>query len=232
MEQSDTHKENKLKSSKIKDSSIPESKNHESDVQKSLEKQMFIVGFVRGSHGISGEFKVESASGYFEHFEQMTEVTLRNGKTGEAKPFKVESVDAGAHDLYMKLAGIDTPEAVKKYNRWEILVPRDNACPLEENEWYIEDLKQCALVYQETKDGFADETVPTQVGIVTDVMEGGSGYLLEVLLAENCDLLDDAVKYDAGGKVRTVLVPLKDEFIGKVDVQNKKIQLMHLWILE
>ena len=29
-----------------------------------------------------------------------------------------------------------------------------------------------------------------------------------------------------------VYVPLKDKFIGTVDVKNKIIQLMHLWILE
>ena len=55
--------------------------------------EQFIVGFVRGSHGISGEFKVESTSGYYEHFAQMKEVTLRNGRNGDSKLFKVESVN-------------------------------------------------------------------------------------------------------------------------------------------
>lgn len=203
----------------------------------------FVVGFVRGSHGISGEFKVESTSGYFEHFFEMTEVTLRNGKTGESKLYKVEDVSAGDHDLYMKLNGINTPEDVKKFACWEIVVPRDKACPLGENEWYVEDLKKCSLVYYENGNGFV-------VGKITDVMEGGSGDLLEVSLAEDCDILTDAIKYgtDEDGKIlkkfdkngevikksRTVYVPLKEEagFIGKVDIENRIIQLMHLWILE
>lgn len=203
----------------------------------------FVVGFVRSSHGISGEFKVESTSGYFEHFFEMTEVTLRNGKTGESKLYKVEDVSSGDHDLYMKLNGINTPEDVKKFARWEIVVPRDKACPLGENEWYVEDLKKCSLVYYENGNGFV-------VGKITDVMEGGSGDLLEVSLAEDCDILTDAIKYgtDEDGKIlkkfdkngevikksRTVYVPLKEEagFIGKVDIENRIIQLMHLWILE
>ena len=191
----------------------------------------FIVGFVRSSHGISGEFKVESTSGEYEHFADMTEVTLRNGVTGESKTFSVQDVSFGGRDLYMKLAGVDSPEAVQKYRKWEIIVPRDKACPLNENEWYVEDLKNCALVY-ESKDGLAVESAPIKVGTITDVMEGGSGDLLEVLLAENCDCLSRDVKYDSNGKIRTVYVPLKDQFIGKVDVKNKIIQLMHLWILE
>ena len=199
--------------------------------------EQFIVGFVRGSHGISGEFKVESTSGYYEHFAQMKEVTLRNGRKGDSKLFKVESVNINSRDLYMKLSGINSPEDVQKYTKWEIVVPRDNACPLFENEWYVEDLKNCALVY-EGKDGFAENTVhsvpdaPYKVGTITDVLEGGSGDLLEVKLAEDCDCLSDSIKYDSNKKVRTVYVPLKDQFIGKVDVKNKIIQLMHLWILE
>ena len=200
-------------------------------MERSNQNDSFIVGFVRGSHGISGEFRVESTSGEYEHFADMTEVTLRNGKTGEQKSFSVEYAEVGGRDLYMKLAGIDSPELVQKYNKWEIVVPRENACPLGENEWYVEDLKNCALVY-EGKDGLAENSAPIKVGTITDVMEGGSGDLLKVCLAENCDCLSNDVKFDSNGKVRTVFVPLKDQFIGKVDVKNKIIQLMHLWILE
>jgi len=200
-------------------------------VEKSNQNDVFIVGFVRGSHGISGEFKVESTSGEYDHFADMEEVTLRNGKTGEQKTFSVEYAEVGGRDLYMKLAGIDTPELAQKYGKWEILVPRENACPLGENEWYIEDLKNCALVYK-GKDGLAENSAPIKVGTITGVMEGGSGNLLEVLLAEDCDCLSSDVKFDSNGKIRTVYVPLKDQFIGKVDVKNKIIQLMHLWILE
>ena len=200
-------------------------------MEQSNKNDVFIVGFVRGSHGISGEFKVESASGEYEHFALMKEVTLRNGRTGEEKSFSVEYAEVGGRDLYMKLAGVDNPELAQKFNKWEIIVSRENACPLDENEWYVEDLKNCALVYK-GKDGLADDSAPIQVGTITDVMEGGSGNLLEVCLAENCDCLSDSVKYDSNGKIRTVYVPLKEQFIGKVDVKNKIIQLMHLWILE
>lgn len=190
--------------------------------------QSFVVGFIRGSHGVSGKFNFESSSGYYDHFDEMTEVTLRNSKTGDSKVFKVESVEVGSFSSFMKLEGINSPEDVKKYNHWEIVVPRDNACYLDEDEWYVEDLKRCSL-YFEDKDG-----LNVIVGTVTDVMEGGSGDLLEVRLAEDCNLLDEKVKFDSNGKLRTVLIPMNGEagFIGKVDVLNKMIQLMHLWILE
>mgnify|MGYP002853747025 CR=1 FL=1 len=202
--------------------------------------EQFIVGFIRAPHGVSGNFKVESASGEFEHFYAMKEVTLRDGKTGDSKLCKVESVDEGADTLYMKLEGINSPEDVRKLSGWQIVVPRKYAKKLGKNEWYIEDLKNCALNFypEQGKDGLAVWTAPTvgkaiTVGTITDVIEGGSGNLLEVLLAENCDLLADNIKYNSDKKkVRTVYVPFNPNFVRNVDVKNKCIQLMHLWILE
>ena len=202
--------------------------------------EQFIVGFIRGSHGVTGEVKVESASGETEHFYSMKEVTLRDGKTGDSKLCKVESVDEGAATLYMKFEGINSPEEVRKLNGWQIVVPRKYARKLGKNEWYIEDLKNCALNFypEQGNDGLAVWTAPAtgepvKVGTITDVIEGGSGNLLEVFLAEDCDLLASSIKYSSEGKkVRTVYVPFNPQFVRNVDVKNKCIQLMHLWILE
>ena len=194
-------------------------------------KDQFVVGIVRGSHGITGEFKVESTSGEYEHFADMDEVTLTNGTV--SRLMKIESVSEGSNILYMKIEGINSPEEAAKFNRWEIVVPREKAHKLQKDEWYIEDLKGCSIWYKET----AGDTAPafdenSIVGKVTNVLEGGSGYLVEILLSESCSFLSDDVKLTRKGNPKTVYVPFKDEFIGKVDVDNRQMQLMHLWILE
>ena len=79
-------------------------------------KEQFVVGIVRGSHGISGEFKVESTSGEYGHFADMDEVTLTNGTV--SRLLNVESVSEGSNILYMKLEGINSPEEAAKFNRW------------------------------------------------------------------------------------------------------------------
>lgn len=182
-----------------------------------MEKAQLVVGFIRGSHGFSGECKVESTSGEYEHLLGLKDVTLVHGDL--QKETKVESVSLGNAIAYVKFAGINSDEDVAKYNRWEILVPRKYCKPLKEDEWYIEDLQNCSLVY-EGKDDSASLNAPADkvVGTITDVLEGGGGYLLEVSLSESCD--------------RKVLVPFNKEFIGKVDIKNGTVQLMHLWILE
>ena len=194
--------------------------------------ERFIVGIVRGSHGITGEFKVESTSGEYGHFASMEEVALSDG-TSE-KTFKVESTKEAASTLYMKLAGINSPEEAARYNRWKIVVPRKNAHKLQKNEWYIEDLKGCSVWYKKETAGNTAPAIDENsvVGTVTNVTEGGSGYLVEILLSEACSFLDDSIKLNKNGGARTVFVPFKDQFIGKVDIENKAMQLMHLWILE
>jgi len=194
--------------------------------------QNFVVGIIRGTHGVTGEFKVESTSGEYDHFSRMKEVTLTDGTV--SKPFTVEYTKEAAATLYMKLAGINTPEEAARFNRWQIVVPRKNARPLQKGEWYIEDLKGCLVWYKETAGSTApvadsDECV---IGTVTDVTEGGSGYLVEILLSESCGFLPENVRKTKKGKRRTVYVPFNEEFFGAVDVEKKLIQLMHLWILE
>jgi 16S rRNA processing protein RimM len=166
-----------------------------------------VTGYIRSSHGVDGFVKVESASGEVGHFAGLTDVTLRTGGLkGTERPFVIEAVEGHAGCLLLKLRGIDTPEQAKELAGAEILVPRDKACPLEEGEFYVNDLCQCNLVYQ-----------GTVVGSITDVMEGGAGDLLEVSLAES-------------GQKR--LVPLRKEFIGEIDIGAKTVELMHRWILD
>ena len=193
--------------------------------------EQFVVGIVRGTHGVSGEFKVESTSGEYDHFYHMDEVTITDGTN--SRLVKIESVKEGNKVLYLKLAGINSPEDAAKFNRWEIVVPREKAHKLQKDEWYIEDLKGSSVWYKDT----AGDTAPalddnSVVGTVTNVLEGGSGYLVEIKLSESCRLLGDDIKFNRKGKVNTVYVPFKDEFIGKINIEEKTMQLMHLWILE
>lgn len=193
-----------------------------------MEKAQLVVGFIRGSHGFMGECKVESSSGEYEHLLNLKEVTLVHGDL--QKETKVESVSLGNAVAYVKFAGINSDEDVKKYNRWEIKADRKYCKPLKKDEWYIEDLRNCSLVYE--GDDPATLDAPTVVGTITDVLEGGGGYLLEVSLSESCSCISDEVKYSDEHQPRTVMVPFRKEFIGKVDLKNGTIQLMHLWILE
>lgn len=195
-----------------------------------------MVGIIRGTHGLAGNCKVESTSGEFQHFSGMKDVVLR--KNGIETKRTIEKVSIGGGILYIKFSGINSPEEAKKFSGSEIVVSREFACPCGKDEYYVEDLKQCQLVYTGgSAKGMAEKSAattaePVVVGTITDVLEGGAGDLLEVVLSESCSLLPQELRTTSSGKPRKVLVPFKKEFIGTVDTKNKQVQLMHLWILE
>lgn len=195
-----------------------------------------MVGIIRGTHGLAGNCKVESTSGEFQHFTGMKDVVLR--KNGIETKRTIEKVSIGGGILYIKFSGINSPEEAKKLSGSEIVVSREFACPCGKDEYYVEDLKQCQLVYTSGgAKGMAEKSAattaePVVVGTITDVLEGGAGDLFEVVLSESCSLLSQELRTTSSGKPRKVLVPFKKEFIGTVDTKNKKVQLMHLWILE
>lgn len=201
-----------------------------------LDKATLIVGIIRGTHGLTGNVKVESTSGEANHFYDMKEVTLR--KDESERLYEIEAIEGSSSSLIIKFKGINSVDEAAKLNGAKIVVPRNMACPLNKDEFYVEDLKQCKLVYDASKDTsvtknglntFGKNTVVT-VGIITDVLEGGAGDLLEVEVSES---LHGAINStDKDGKARKVLVPFKKEFIGTVDIKGKTVQLMHLWIME
>lgn len=166
-----------------------------------------VTGTIRSSHGLDGFVKVESASGEVDHFAGLSTVYLRERGSTEnlGRPYEIEAAEGSSALLLLKFRGIDTAEQAKRLAGAQILVPRDMACPLDEGEYYVSDLCQCVLVY----DGMT-------MGKIIDVVEGGAGDLLEVALTD--------------GEHR--LVPLRKEFIGKIDIQAGTVELMHRWILE
>ena len=170
-----------------------------------------ITGRVRGTFGLEGFIKIESCSGEYEHFLNLKEVKLQfpSKEPEEQRPeasYQVEECVVRSADALLKLRGVDSPEAAKKLHGADMMVPRDMACPLDKGEFYITDLCNAILVYK-----------GNSVGTIADVVEGGGGSLLELSEA-------------ATGRV--VYIPFRSEFIGKISVHTKQVELMHRWILE
>lgn len=165
--------------------------------------QELAAGKIRTSFGIHGEVKVHSFSGEFDHLSQLEKVTLR-GPSIE-KIMIVESSRLAGDTLIMKFQGIDSPEAAKLLAGLEIWLDRRQAAPLAKGEYYMTDLMGCRIV-SSTGDK----------GEVTGYLEGGATELLEVRKADGS----------------TVILPFADQYLGEVDLIEKKIELKVDWILE
>jgi len=173
-----------------------------------LEK--FIVGFIGAPFGVKGFVKIRSASGEIDHLLKLQSVIV--SKDEKERTLKIEESKANGQSVLMRFAGIDNPEDAKFLNGSKILANREEAAPLGENEFYIEDLKGLPVV-SESGD---------KIGFLTDVIEGGGGELAEIKLPN--------------GELK--LVPFRKEFIKEINpafLKNRaegKIVLQNLWILE
>lgn len=160
------------------------------------------IGLIRKPHGLKGFMKVTVFSGDLDHFSTLKEFTLqREDRTRQCVVQKVQDIGG---ELLVKIQGIDSPEAARVYNGWEIWVDRSMAAPLGEQEYYWADLHGCELVY----DG-------SPVGQVVSMIEGPQADLFEV--RKN----DGSLCY----------VPFLDEYVGSVDVKARRIELRVDWIL-
>lgn len=163
-----------------------------------------VVGKVRTSHGVKGDLKVLSTSDEYDHFQDFETVVLRKGK--RSKEFIVEAVKGNGPATLLKLRGIDTPEEGKLYAGYEILVDKSLAARCNDGEYYQSDLVGCEMIFQNKN-----------VATVLAILNGGAYDLLEVKREDNDNV---------------VLIPFRDEFVGDIDIESKRIQLEVDWILD
>jgi 16S rRNA processing protein RimM len=175
-----------------------------------LKEDRLVIGFIRRTHGLTGFLKAESASGETAHFGRLEKVWLRkDGREWEAAVEQVRPTAPG--ELLIKFRGCDVPETARLYSGCEILVPRGQAAPLKEGEFYLADLIGCRLISPAGPAVSPEEPL----GRVRGVCQGAQAELLEV---------------ETGGRV--FFVPFLAPFVGRLDLENRTLELLAPWLLE
>ncbi|MDR3301962.1 MAG: ribosome maturation factor RimM [Spirochaetaceae bacterium] len=166
---------------------------------------LFVTAIVGQPFGVEGFQKLSSLSGEFAHLLQLSSVLIRCAGCAD-KRYEIASFKQHGGALLVKFKGIDTPEDAKKLRGAALVVERKDAVPLTEGEFYIEELKGIPVT---------DESGGVQ-GEISDIIEGGGGFLAEIRLPD--------------GEKR--LVPFRNEFFGEVSAEKKTAILLNTWILE
>ena len=96
------------------------------------------VGVITSTHGIKGEVKVFPTTDDPNRFRALKDVVLDTGK--EQIPLEIEGVKFFKQYVILKFKGIDNINDIEKYRKMPLLVSRENAVELEEDEYYIGDL--------------------------------------------------------------------------------------------
>jgi 16S rRNA processing protein RimM len=194
--------------------------------------EKFIIGLVGSPFGVKGFVKINPCSGEIEHLLKLKSAVI--SKDGKERTLQIEESAPALPALIMRFAGIDTPEKAKTLNGAKLIAGREQATPLSEGEFYIEDLKGLAVYAQkdeveklnpdsslrlcalrtEGSPPLRDEI--SIIGEITDIIEGGGGELAEIKLSD--------------GEKR--LIPFRKEFFSEICPQKGRVILKNLWILE
>lgn len=157
------------------------------------------VGVVTAPHGIHGEVKVYPTTDDMKRFKKLKSVILDTGK--EQKVLKIQQVKFFKNLVILKFSGLDKIEDVEGFRQKDLMITRDQAVELSEDEYFIADLIGLSVV---TDEGEA-------LGILEDVLQTGANDVYSVKTAEG----------------KEILLPAIGDCILRVDLEKKEM-LVHV----
>ena len=139
------------------------------------------VGVITSTHGIKGEVKVFPTTDDPNRFRALKDVVLDTGK--EQIPLEIEGVKFFKQYVILKFKGIDNINDIEKYRKMPLLVSRENAVELEEDEYYMADIIGMDVY---TEDG-------EKFGVLEDIMETGANDVYVVSTEAHTEVLLPAI---------------------------------------
>lgn len=159
------------------------------------------VGVITSTHGIRGEVKVFPTTDDARRFLDLEEIILDTGK--EKKVLTIERVKFFKNMVILKFKEYDNINDVEMYRQKELFVTREQAVPLEENEYFIADLIGLKAISDEGED----------LGEIADVLQTAANDIYVIKKAGVSDLLVPAIKECVknvdikGGNIELHLLP-------------------------
>lgn len=145
-------------------------------------EQLLRVGVISTTHGVRGEVKVYPTTDDVNRFKKLKKVVLDTGR--EHLDLEISSVKFFKNQVILKFKGIDNINDIEKYKGKDLLVNREDAVALEENENYVADLIDLKVVTDEGQ----------VLGVLTEVMETGANDVYVVETEDGKELLLPAIR--------------------------------------
>lgn len=152
-------------------------------------KKFLTIGEITKPHGIKGEVKVFPLTDDIQRFKKLKRVFI------DGQEVKVSYVTVGHDRAILRLEGVDSVEEAEKLRKKLLVVPREEAVKLEEDSYFIEDLKDCTVYDEEG----------LELGRVADVIQTGANDVYWIK------------------KPKELLIPAIRDVVLSVDVEAEKI---------
>lgn len=160
-------------------------------------QEKFQIGAITAGHGVRGEVKVFPTTDDPMKFKKIKKVILDTGK--EELMMEIQSVKFFKNMVILKFKGYDNLNDVERFKGKTLWITREQAVPLDEDEYYKADLIGLEV----------EEETGKIIGKVTDVIETGANDVYEVALTND----------------KTVLLPAIKECILDIDIEAGKMKV-------
>lgn len=140
------------------------------------------VGIITTTHGVRGEVKVFPTTDDNARFKQLKTVLVDTGKT--QMELTIKNVKFFKNLVILKFKEFDSINDVEKFRQAKLLVTRENAVELKENEYFIADLLDLQAVSDEGE----------ELGVIADVLQTGANDVYVIRKPDTKDLLVPAIK--------------------------------------
>ena len=173
-------------------------KQPESSAEESA-AEFIIIGQITKPHGVRGEMRVKPYTDEPERFTWLDYLYV-----GETAPQKMAVEQARAHQgmILLKLTAVTTRDAADALRGEWLMLPEDEALPLEEGEYYLYQLEGLAVI--------TDEGEP--LGSLTRIIETGANHVFvvqgesgELLLPDIAEVIQD-IDFE-NGRMTVKLLP-------------------------
>lgn len=162
-------------------------------------EEVLNIGRIINTHGIKGEVKVSSLTDDPERYEKLKTVNMN--LKGIKSVMTITSVKYFKDSVILKFKEINDMDAAEKLKGAMLFVERKDAIKLPEDSFFIGDIIGCE-VFDEQRGS---------LGTVQEVLQTGS---------------NDVYIVNGSGKYKDVLVPALKTVVRKVDIQNKRIDVI------
>jgi len=145
-------------------------------------EQQLQVGVISSTHGIRGEVKVFPTTDDPQRFKKLKTVKMEMGK--EQIDLEIIGVKFFKKFVILKFKGIDNINDVEKYKGAALLIDRQDALPLQEDEYFITDMIGMKVYTEDEK----------EFGVLQDVMETGANDVYVIASIEHGEVLLPAIR--------------------------------------
>ncbi|MDR1532684.1 MAG: ribosome maturation factor RimM [Clostridiales bacterium] len=145
--------------------------------------RFFEIGKIINTHGIAGELKIFPTTDDPRRFRLLADAYVLRPPDWRPERFEIESVRFHKRFVIVKFHGIDDINTAETFKNALVKITEAEALPLEEDEYYFQDIYDCRVVTTEGE----------ELGVVTDILRTGANDVY-VVRGSRGEILLPAVK--------------------------------------